>query len=202
MIFRVLEPVPGSEEAGSEEPGSEEAEYVVRLQQMSEVLSESQHITAKFETIERVLKSKRPIAKAERIYMAKMAKHVKDKVFQGFNVIAEGISAIREAIKDGSLLPVTKGFKALQENFNDLLSEISQASVLHDLASKCYSKGLITPAEKRAAFATGDPTTQANNFLDLICSRIKRDAKKYKLFLGVLKTEAAYENMVVLAGGG
>ena len=105
------------------------------------------------------------------------------------------------ANKDGSILPRTRGYKALPENFHDLQKAISHPSVLHDLASNCYSKGLITAAEKNAAFSIGiDPTTLANNFLDLICSRVK-DKKKYDMFLNVLRSEPAYENLLILAGG-
>ena len=174
-----------------------------RLQQMRDVLEETQaSVPPKLNEIEQMLNGRSPLSRDDRSYMAQMVGKVKDGINKGLSVISEGISAILAAIKDGSLLPMTKGYKALQENFDQFLCELSQLSVLHDLALKCFSKGLITVAEKNAAFSTGmDATTLANNFLDLICSRVKRDKKKYDMFLDILRSEPAYENLLILAGG-
>ena len=120
----------------------------------------------------------------------------------GIDRLGEKIASLAGSIIDGSFLHATRGYKAIQEHFNELLKHVSQQSVLHDLASKAYSKGLITADEKNAAFAPGiSLEVQANNFLELIRDRIKRDKKKYDTFIGILKTEAAYENLVILAGG-
>ena len=120
----------------------------------------------------------------------------------GIDRLGEKIASLAGSIIDGSFLHVTTGYKAIQEHFNELLKHVSQQSVLHDLASKAYSKGLITAGEKNAAFAPGiSLEVQANNFLELIRDRIKRDEKRYDTFIGILKTEAAYENLVILAGG-
>ena len=180
-----------------------EEAYLTSLLEMKGMLDDSQvTFQAELTGIEKILNSRGPLLRATRNYTAKTVGKVKDKISRGISVISEGISSILEAIKDGSLLPVTKGYEALKKNFDNLLRDISQISVLHDLASKCYSKGLITLAERRAAFATGgDLFTQAHDFLDLICSRVKRDGKKYDTFLSILRSEPAYENLVGLAGG-
>ena len=189
--------------SGGNQPQVEgESQIPRRLQQMRDVLEEAQaSVPTKLNKIERMLNRSGPLSRVKRTYMAQMVGKMKDGIHKRFSIISKGISAILAAIKDGSLPSMTKGYKALQENFDKFLSELSQLSVLHNLASKCYSKGLITVAEKNAAFSTGmDATTLANNFLDLICSRVK-DKKKYGMFLDILRSEPAYENLLILAGG-
>ena len=67
---------------------------------------------------------------------------------------------------------------------------------------KAHSKGLISRNGKREVFAPGGSALEkANNFLELIRARIKRDRKAYDMFVGILKNEPAYEHLVVLAGG-
>ncbi|CAI8020520.1 hypothetical protein GBAR_LOCUS12275 [Geodia barretti] len=180
-----------------------EEAYLTSLLGMKGMLDDSQvTFQAELTRIQKLLNSRSPLLRATRNYMAEIVGKRKSKICGEISAILERISSFLEAIKDGSLLPMTKGYKALQKNFDNLLRDISQISVLHDLASKCYSKGLITLAERRAAFATGgDLFTQAHDFLDLICSRVKRDGKKYDTFLSILRSEPAYENLVVLAGG-
>ena len=150
------------------------------------------------EEVANALKSGQVLTQSKRKKMAKSLTRVIEK----FRKVSNGISALLQAIQDGSLLPVTKGYKALQKNFNELLHEFSQRSVLRDVAAKCYSEGLITESEKNEAFNEGDIMRISNNFLQLIYSRIKRDGKAYETFLGILSTEPAYSSILVLAGGG
>ena len=111
------------------------------------------------------------------------------------------IASLRNGFQDGSLLRVTRGYKALQDHFDEIIQQVSQHPVLHDLASKAYSKGLITQAEKNAFTGGGSPKVLGNNFLEVIHSRIKRDKKAYEAFLGILGSEPAYQTLFVLAGG-
>lgn len=144
------------------------------------------------------------VTKPKKIRLNKILTKIGDNLalFRRLSGLVSGLTSLCNGFQDGSLLQVTKGYTALEENFDELLQQISQLPVLRDLASKAYSKGLITQVEKDEAF-TGGASAQvlANNFLELIRSRIKRDVKAYNTFLGILASEAAYESLFVLAGG-
>ena len=179
----------------------EGSDVVSQLKMMQATVEESQeYAPSRIAQVEDVLKSKRPLSRDERNQIAQTLARVRDVLGRGFKKVGEGIAALLEAIQDG-FHPVTKGYKALQENFSELLQGISQLSVLHDLASKAYAKGLISESGKDEAFVIGiSPAMQANSFLKLIQSRIKRDQKAYDEFVGILKSEPAYAHLVALAG--
>ena len=177
-------------------------DHVSQLTRIQETVAESQStVPDHIAQVVDVLKSEMPLSQQRRDHMARTLSRVQDILGRGFKKVGDGIAALLKAVKDG-LLPKTKGYKALQENFAEFLEGISHLSVLHDLAVKAYSKGLITKNGKKEAFATGmSINVQANNFLELIETRIKRDQKAYDVFLDILRTEPAYEQLVYLAGG-
>ena len=114
--------------------------------------------------------------------------------------ICRGKEEVAETTSHETTPPV--GYKALQENFADLVQTISQVSVLQDLAPKAYSKSLITQGQMTMVVsATGvNPVKQASNFLISIQNRVKRDKKAFGKFVAILKSEPAYENLVALLG--
>ena len=177
--------------------------FVLRLETMEATLEESQsYVPVRIAQVVDVLKSGQHLSRQRRHQMAETLSRVQDTLSQGFKKVGDGIAALLKAVKDG-LLPETKGYKALQENFAEFLQGISHISVLHDLAVKAYSKGLISENAKNEAFATGIPlAAEANKFLGLIQTRIKRDPKAYDAFLDILRSEPGYEHLVSLAGGG
>ena len=178
--------------------------FVSQLETMEATFTESQtYVPVRIGQVAYVLKSGRHLSRQRRHQMAQTLSRVQDILGRGFKKVGDGIAALLKAVKDG-LLPETKGYKSLQENFAEFLEGISHLSVLHDLAAKAYSKGLITMSGKKEAFATCNGMSidvQANNFLELIQTRIKRDPKAYDVFLDILRSEPAYEHLVSLAGG-
>ena len=82
--------------------------------------------------------------------------------------MGEGIATLIKAFQNG-LAPETKGYKALQENFAEFIQGISQLSILHDLAVRAHSKGLISQNGMDQAFTPGvSALEKAKNFLELI----------------------------------
>ena len=192
---------PYSQPAVSHDTPREGSDVVSQLKMMQATVEESQdYAPSRIAQVEDVLKSKRPLSRDKRNQIAQTLARVRDVLGRGFKKVGEGIAALLEAIQDG-FLPVTKGYKALQENFSELVQGVSQLSVLHDLALKAYSKGLISESGMDEAFVIGiSSTVRANGFLKLIRSRIKRDRKAYDEFVGILKSEPAYAHLVALAG--
>lgn len=176
--------------------------FVSQLETMRATLEESQdYVPVRISQVADVLKSGRHLSRQRRHQMAETLSRVQTTLGRGFKKVSDGIITLLKAVKDG-LLPEMKGYKALQENFAEFLQGISHLYVLHDLAVKAYSKGLISENAKNEVFATGIPlAAQANNFLGLIRTRIKRDSKAYDVFLDILRSEPAYEHLVSLAGG-
>lgn len=195
----ISSPVPSQRPTDSHQPMEE---HVSLLKRMQKTIAESQN-SAPGQITEVVddLKSEMPLSRQRRHQMAQTLSRVRDTLGRGFKKVSDGITTLFKAVKDG-LLPETKGYKCLQENFADFLEGISHLSVLHDLAVKAYSKGLIAKSGKKEAFSSGmSLDVQANNFLELIETRIKRDPKAYDTFLDILRSEPAYEHLVNLAGG-
>ena len=195
----ISRPVPPQRPVDTHQPVEDHVSQLTRIQ---ETLEESQsYVPVRIAQVADVLKSEMPLSPQRRHQMAQTLSRVQHVLGRGFKKVGDGIAALLKAVKDG-LLPKTKGYKSLQENFAEFLEGISHLSVLHDLAVKAYSKGLITKNGKKEAFATGmSIDVQANNFLELIETRIKRDPKAYDVFLDILGSEPAYEQLVYLAGG-
>ena len=176
--------------------------FVSELETMKATLEGSQsYVPGKIAQVSDALESGWYLSRQRRHQMAQTLSRVQDTLDRSVKKFGDGIAALLQAIKDG-LLPEAKGCKALQENFAEFLQGISQLSTLHDLAVKAYSKGLISENAKNEAFATGmSLDVQANNFLGLIRTRIKRDQRAYEAFLDILRSDPAYEHLVTLAGG-
>ena len=175
--------------------------FVSCLKTMQSTLEESQtYAPDRIEQVAAVLKSTGALSQRKKDWMAKTLMRVQHALGRGFEKIGEGIATLLKAIQNG-LAPETKGYKALQENFAEFTQAISQLSTLHDLALKAHSKGLISWNGKEEIFAPGcSGLEKANKFLGLIQARIKRDGKAYDTFVSILRSEPAYEHLVVLAG--
>ena len=187
---------------GSHQPSVGQQEWYATQLEMMQAARDESHISVpvKIAQVTEALQSEHALSRDKRNQMGQTLESVRDTLGRGFKKMGEGIAALLRAVRDG-LLPVTSGYKALQEHFDELLQGISQLSVLHDLASKAYSKGLITRAQKSSAFAYGmNIEQQANSFLEAIESRVRRDKKAFDKFVSILKSEPAYEHLVALVG--
>ena len=176
--------------------------YATQLEVMQTALDKSHvSVPVKIAQVTEVLQSEHALSREKRNQMAQTLESVRDTLGRGFKKMGEGIAALLRAVRDG-LLPVTSGYKALQEHFDELLQGISQLSVLHDLASKAYSKGLITDGQMSDTMSTNGVSLRklASDFLFAIRSRVKRDEKAFSKFVSILKSEPAYEHLVALVG--
>ena len=176
--------------------------YATQLEVMQAALDESHvSVPVKIAQVTEVLQSEHALSRDKRNQMAQTLESVQDTLGRGFKKMGEGIAALLRAVRNG-LLPVTSGYKALQEHFDELLQGISQLSVLHDLASKAYSKGLITDGQMSDMMSTNGVSSRklASDFLFAIRSRVKRDGKAFDKFVAILKSEPAYEHLVALVG--
>jgi hypothetical protein len=177
------------------------SDFESRLKTMQSTLDASQaYAPAQIAQVAAVLKSRHRLLQGKRNRMAETLKRVQHALGRSFEKIGAEIATLLKAVQNG-LAPDTKGYKALQENFAEFIQAISQLSTLHDLAAKAYSKGLISWNGKEEVFAPGGSVLEkANKFLGLIQARIKRDGKAYDTFVSILRSEPAYEHLVVLAG--
>ena len=169
------------------------------VEAMQAVLKSKGVVFSKMEKVTKMLKSRGALSRGKRSMMAKTLKGVATGLRHGFEKIEEGIAALLSAVRGGSLTN-TSGYKALQENFDELVEIISQVSVLHDLAPKAFAKGLITQAQMSDMLSTNGVglIKQASDFLLAIRTRIKHDQKAFDNFVTILKSESAYENLVRL----
>ena len=172
-----------------------------RFEAMQAVLKSKDVAFGKMEKITKMLQSKGALSRGKRSMMAKTLKGVAAGLRHGFEKMEEGIAALLSAVQ-GSLHPVTNGYQAMQDNFEELQRGLSQVSVLHDLALKAFSGGLITETQMCEAFSANgvSPMKQAVDFLLAIRNRVKRDEKAFDKFVAILKSEPAYEHLVALVG--
>jgi hypothetical protein len=178
------------------------SDFESRLKTMQSTLEASQaYAPDQIAQVAAVVKSRCRLPQGKRNRMAETLKRVQYALGRGFEKIGEGIATLLKAVQNG-LAPDTKGYKALQENFDEFVQAISQLSILHELTLKAHSKGLISRNGKEEIFAPGGSGLEkANKFLELIRARIKRDGKAYDTFVSILRSEPAYHHLVTLAGG-
>lgn len=184
--------------SSEDDQGTSDNESQFKIMQKN--LDETQgYVSVEVAKVTGMLKSDLPLSEHIRHQMAQTLSRAQDMLSRGCKKIGNGIAALSKKISEAK----TKGYKTIQENFYLLKEQISQLSVLQDLAVKAYSKGLINAEGKNEAFVTGilSPGEKANSFLELIRMRIKGDQKAYDVFLDILRSEPAYEHLVPLAGG-
>ena len=177
------------------------SDFESRLKTMQSTLEESQaYAPAQIAQVAAVLESPHHLSRKKRHGTAQTLVRVQRTLSQGFEKLEEGIATLLKAVQNG-LAPETKGYKALQENFDEFVQATS-LTILDELALKAYSKGLISRNGKEEILAPGGSGLgKANKFLELIRARIKRDGKAYDTFVSILKSEPAYHHLVTLAGG-
>lgn len=104
-----------------QQPLSGHQKVMIQLSMTKASLEECQDYSpARIAQVASVLKSKRSLSQHKRNLMAKTLLRVQESICRDFGKVGEGIANVIKAVQDG-LFPVTKGYKGLQENFDDLV---------------------------------------------------------------------------------